>query len=129
MTVSVIVLILVVLACIIWVESSNKPSHWPLVFILVYLTANYWTKWVTFPLLTIEQILMAVGTYFAIGVSWSLLKWYRFCQRAYREEQLKPSRVFLRPKPSNSQLEISVWITWWPFSLANSIASGLFIDS
>ena len=77
-TVSVLVLIFVALACIIWVESSNKPSHWPLVFILIYLVLNFWTKWITFPSLTLNQVLMIVPTYFLIGTGWSLFKWYRY---------------------------------------------------
>lgn len=121
MTYFILSLIAVILLCVVFVEHYDRPSHWPIVFLAVLCVANYWTSWFTYPKFEVEAILMYAGTYLVVGAIWSIFKWYRFCVAKYKQIVINNSfwPAADKPQASYHKFEISVWISWWPFSMLN----------
>lgn len=82
----------------------------------------------------ISTLLAALAIYMAVGVVWSIKKWYSFVVNAlaglrkrydnYAHKDAKGNETFaayaagLQPKASENKTRITGWMALWPFSVA-----------
>lgn len=108
----------------VFIACIENDSKWFPTVVLLGLGIAYWKQLAALAL-GWQAILIGVIAYVLIGVAWSFFRWYRYVQKAVKEDsKLKAGDYAIAPSHNSSR--IIGWIAYWPWSLIWNITGDFF---
>ena len=124
--------ILMFFASIIFIAAIENDHYTLPTIVAVVLGVTYWKSIASLPW---QGLLIGFGIYVAIGIAWSVFRWYRWVTvkaAEYRKrygDTLTPSRkddIQREIEVSYHKAKLTAWVAWWPWSMIWNLTGDFF---